>query len=160
MTFTSARDAANDPRILMFGRLLGSANRLEYLLGKSLEEEAGISHTTFELLLLLGRAGSAGVPVRDVAQSRVLTSGGATRLVRRAEELGLVERRTSSSDGRMQLVRLTAHGEQVVTDASAVHAANIERFIIDVLPSGAAPAFGEALRAVSTHASHALPVMP
>lgn len=160
MKFSSALEVANDPRIVMFGRLLGSANRLEYILGKSLEESVGISHTVFELLLLVGRAGEPGVPVRDIAQSRVLTSGGATRLVQRAEELGLIDRRPSPDDGRVQLVRLTAHGEQVVKEAGTLHASNIERYLLDVLPPGAEAAFGEALRAVSRNAARALPVMP
>jgi len=160
MEFSSAREAANDRRILMFGRLLGAANRLEYLLGKSLEESVGISHTVFELLLLVGRAGEPGVPVRDIAQARVLTSGGATRLVYRAEELGLIDRQQSPDDRRVQLVRLTARGEQVVKDASALHAANIERYLIDVLAPGDDVVFGEALRAVSTNAARVLPVMP
>lgn len=160
MEFTSARDAANDPRILMFGRLLGAANRLEYLLGKSLEESVGISHTIFELLLLVGRAGGRGVPVRDVAQSRVLTSGGATRLVRRAEELGLVERETSPDDGRMQLLTLTKKGDDLVLKASALHAANIEQHLIDVLEPDEVASFAEALRTVSLNAAHTLPAMP
>lgn len=160
MTFSSPRDAANDPRILMFGRLLGAANRLEYILGKSLEESAGISHTVFELLLLVGRAGADGVPIRDIAQSRVLTSGGATRLVRRAEELGFVERQLSPTDGRVQLVRLTSLGESTVLEASALHVANIERYLVDMLPPDGEQAFANALRAVSVNASRALPVMP
>ena len=160
MDFSSAREAANDPRILMFGRLLGAASRLEYLLGKSLEESVGISHAVFEVLLLVGRAGERGVPVRDIAQSRVLTSGGATRLVSRAEELGLIDRQPSPDDGRVQLVRLTAHGEQIVKDASALHVANIERYLVDALAPGDEAAFGEALRAISTNAARALPVMP
>lgn len=160
MTFSSPRDAANDPRILMFGRLLGAANRLEYVLGRSLEESAGISHTLFELLLLVGRAGDDGIPIRDVAQSRVLTSGGATRLVRRAEERGLIERRLSPTDGRVQLVRLTALGESTLLDASALHAANIERYLVEALPPGHEQAFAEALKAVSVSASRILPVMP
>ena len=144
----------------MFGRLLGAANRLEYLLGKSLEESVGISHTIFELLLLVGRAGDSGVPVRDVAQSRVLTSGGATRLVHRAEQLGLIKRQASPADGRVQIVRLTDHGEDVVKAASALHAANIERYLVNALAPEEAAAFGAALRVVSTNAARALPVMP
>ena len=160
MEFFSARDAANDPRILMFGRLLGAANRLEYILGKSLEESVGISHTIFELLLLVGRAGGKGVPVRDVAQSRVLTSGGATRLVRRAEELGLIARETSSYDGRVQLLTLTPRGDEVVLKASALHAANIERYLVDVIEPGEVSRFAELLRIVSHNAAKILPAMP
>ena len=45
---------------LAFGRLLGAANRLEYILGRAIEQECGISHLMFEVLLILGRAGGPG----------------------------------------------------------------------------------------------------
>ena len=112
MNFSTAKQAADDPRILVFGRLLGAANRLEYILGRALEESTGLTHSIYELLLVVGRAGGDGVPVRDVAQSRVLTSGGATRLVNRAVELGLIRRRSEIAalvpglSARMLTVRL------------------------------------------------------
>ena len=96
--FASAQDAANDPRILVFGRLLGAANRLEFILGRALEESTGLSHSMLELLLVVGRAGDEGIALRDIAQARVLTSGGATRLVQRASEQGLVQRRVLPAD--------------------------------------------------------------
>ena len=153
-------EAANDPRILVFGRLLGAANRLEYLLGRSLEEECGITHTVFELLLVVGRGGEGGVPVRDIAQSRVLTSGGATRLVQRAAEQGLIERRASASDGRVQLIELTSTGAELLVRASAVHARNVERYLIEVLPADERSGFADAVKLLSQNAARALPIMP
>ena len=158
--FGSARDAAYDPRILVFGRLLGAANRLEYILGRELENEFGLSHSIYELLLLVGRAGDGGIALRDIAQSRVLTSGGATRLVQRAVADGLVTRHAASHDARVQLVELTPHGEEVVTRASDLHARNIETYLIDALPADQAEAFAAAVRTLSRNAARALPVMP
>jgi len=158
--FPSAKAAANDPRILVFGRLLGAANGLEYLLGRSLEENVGITHSIYELLLLVGRAGDGGIALRDIAQSRVLTSGGATRLVQRAVADGLVTRHAASHDARVQLVELTPHGEEVVTRASDLHARNIETYLIDALPADQAEAFAAAVRTLSRNAARALPVMP
>ena len=158
--FATAREAANDPRILVFGRLLGAANRLEYLLGRALEEGTGLSHSLFELLLVVGRAGPGGIAVRDIAQARVLTSGGATRLVGRASAQGLVRRRASQDDGRVQLIELTPRGEEVLVEASALHARNIERYLIDVLPPDQGAMFADAIRTLSKSAAAALPVMP
>jgi DNA-binding MarR family transcriptional regulator len=158
--FSSPREAAYDPRILVFGRLLGAANRLEYLLGRDLEEQTGLSHTVFELLLVVGRAGPDGVPVRDIAQARVLTSGGATRLVQRAADQGLIERKPSPDDGRVQLVFLTPAGEELLLRASTLHARNIEQRLVDVLPADQAEVFAAAIRTLSKHAEQQLPVMP
>ena len=53
-------DAANDALVLAFGRLQGAANRLEYILGRALEAECGISHLTFECCSFSGGRGSPG----------------------------------------------------------------------------------------------------
>ena len=158
--FASAREAANDPRILVFGRLLGAANRLEYILGHALEERVGLSHSIFELLLVVGRAGPGGIAARDIAQARVLTSGGATRLVNRAVEQGLITRRTSDTDARVQLIELTPHGEEVLLQASTLHAHNIQQYLLDVLPADQAESFARAIRTLSKSAAQALPLMP
>ena len=158
--FSTAQEAANDPRILVFGRLLGAANRLEYILGNALEEETGLSHSLFELLLVVGRAGDGGVPVRDIAQARVLTSGGATRLVQRAIDLGLITRSRSVRDARVQLIELTSLGTAKLLEASAVHARNVEEYLIDALPADQARIFAESIRTISINAAEALPVMP
>lgn len=144
----------------MFGRLLGAANRLEYILGGLLEADTGISHTMYELLLLVARLGERGIPVRDIAQSRVLTSGGATRLIHRAVAEGLVDRRTSPQDKRIQLIALTARGAEIVQTASVLHARNIERFLIEALPAEQRAVFAEAIRTLSRSAAAALPAMP
>ncbi|WP_243231437.1 MarR family winged helix-turn-helix transcriptional regulator [Microbacterium sp. CIAB417] len=90
--------AAYDPRILLFGRLLAAANGFEYLLAKELAEATGLTHPILEPLLIVARAGDEGTSVKDIAQARVVTSGGATRLVSRAVEQGLVERQGSAGD--------------------------------------------------------------
>ena len=97
---SSSKEAANNALVLAFGRLQGAANRLEYLLGRSLEQEHGIGHLMFEVLLILGRAGDPGLSMRAIAQAQVLTTGGATRLVDRMEAAGLVERAEDPGDRR------------------------------------------------------------
>ncbi|MGW2523466.1 MarR family winged helix-turn-helix transcriptional regulator, partial [Streptomyces sp. NPDC001617] len=43
----TAKEAADHELILAFGRLQGAANRLEYILGRALEVECGVSHLMF-----------------------------------------------------------------------------------------------------------------
>ena len=158
--FDSAQQAARDPRILVFGRLMGAAYRLEYILGRDLEAATGLTHSIFELLLVVGRAGPGGIPVRDIAQARVLTSGGATRLVHRAVDQGLITRTTAGHDARVTLIELTPLGEAELLRASTIHARNVQRLLVDVLPPEQAAVFSEAIRTLSISASRALPIMP
>ena len=155
----TAADAANEPRILAFGRLLGAAGGLEYVLGRAIERQFGISHAMFEVLLLLGRAGRP-LSMREISQARVLTTGGATRLIDRMQTDGLVLRETHRVDRRIHLVALTEVGEKTAVHAARVHAANVQRYMLDALPTAERDTVVEALAALSRSAGAVLPQMP
>jgi DNA-binding MarR family transcriptional regulator len=156
----TAKDAADHELILAFGRLQGAANRLEYLLGRAIEQECGISHLMFEVLLILGRAGSPGLSMRAIAQEQVLTTGGVTRLIDRMAAAGLVERADDPGDRRGRLVRLTTAGEKMAVRAARVHAENIERYFLAPLPVAHRKRFMDDLRVLSHAARDALPRLP
>lgn len=154
---STAAQAANHDLVLAFGRLQGAANRLEYILGRAIEQECGISHLMFEVLLILGRAGGAGMSMRALAQEQVLTTGGATRLVDRMEAAGLVERTDDPGDRRGRLVRLTPLGEETAVRAARVHVENIQRYFVAPLPPEHRERFAEDLRILSHAARDELP---
>ncbi|MES5819390.1 MarR family transcriptional regulator [Streptomyces sp. RG80] len=156
----TAKQAANNELVLAFGRLQGAANRLEYILGRALEVECGISHLMFEVLLILGRADEPGLSMRAVAQEQVLTTGGATRLVDRMEAAGLVERAEDPGDRRGRLVRLTPLGEETAVAAARVHVENIRRYFLAPLPPEDLDRFTENLRILSHSARDTLPRLP
>ncbi|MGW7204254.1 MarR family winged helix-turn-helix transcriptional regulator [Streptomyces sp. NPDC054837] len=157
---STAKEAAGNELVLAFGRLQGAANRLEYILGRALEVECGISHLMFEVLLILGRAGEPGLSMRAVAQEQVLTTGGATRLVDRMEAAGLVERAEDPGDRRGRLVRLTPRGEETTVTAARVHVENIRRYFVAPLPAEDRERFAEDLRILSHAARDILPRLP
>ncbi|WP_329126259.1 MarR family winged helix-turn-helix transcriptional regulator [Streptomyces sp. NBC_01465] len=157
---TTAKDAADHELVLAFGRLQGAANRLEYILGRSLERECGISHLTYEVLLILGRADEPGLSMRAIAQEQVLTTGGVTRLVDRMAAAGLVERVEDPGDRRGRLVRLTRKGAETAVAASRVHVENIRRFFLEPIPPKDRERFAEDLRILSHSARDELPRLP
>jgi DNA-binding MarR family transcriptional regulator len=157
---STAKDAADNELVLAFGRLQGAANRLEYILGRALEEQCGISHLVFEVLLILGRAGEPGLSMRAIAREQVLTTGGATRLVDRMEAAGLVQRVEDPGDRRGRLVRLTPLGEQTAVSASRIHVQNIRRYFLEPLPVEDRDRFAEDLRILSHSARDMLPRLP
>ncbi|MDI6098865.1 MarR family transcriptional regulator [Actinoplanes sp. NEAU-A12] len=145
----SARQAAEDGLVVTFGRLLGVANRLEYLVGRALEQECGISHLMYEVLLILGRAGGPGLSMSAIGRAQVLTTGGVTRLIDRMEAAGLVERAEDPGDRRGRLVRLTPLGEQTAVRATRLHRDNLRRLLADRLPAEHWDRFAEDVRVLS-----------
>jgi DNA-binding MarR family transcriptional regulator len=154
---STAKDAAGNELIVAFGRLQGVAGRLEYVLGRAIEEECGISHVMFEVLLILGRAGRPGLSMGAVGREQVLTTGGVTRLIDRMEAAGLVERTEDPGDRRGRLVQLTPLGEQTAVRASQVHLENIKRYFLEPLPVSHRERFLDDLRILSQAARDALP---
>ena len=95
--------------------------------------------------------------MRAIAQERVLTTGGVTRLVDRMEALGLVTRRDDPADRRGRIVGITPLGEKTVVQAARRHAENVQRFLLDPLPASHRDRFVRDLRTVSHSARDALP---
>ncbi|WP_424187862.1 MarR family winged helix-turn-helix transcriptional regulator [Actinokineospora sp. G85] len=57
----------------------------------------------------------------DLAERRLMSSGGLTRLVDRLEARGLLERRRSAADGRGLAVSLTREGRALIRRAQQQH---------------------------------------
>ena len=75
---------------------------------------SGLTPQRYLLLLMIKGApdGSEQSTVTELADRLQLAQSTVTELVRRAEEVGLVEREQSASDGRVAYLRLTAEGER------------------------------------------------
>lgn len=58
-----------------------------------------------------------------------LSSGGLTKVLRRLEHLGFIERETCPTDKRRQFVRLTTYGQELVEQAAQVVLAHQRRFL-------------------------------
>ena len=75
---------------------------------------AGLTPQRYLLLLMIKGAAdhSEQSTVTELAERLQLAQSTVTELVRRAEEIGLVERERSSVDGRIAHLRLTPEGER------------------------------------------------
>jgi DNA-binding MarR family transcriptional regulator len=157
---STAKEAADDGTIVLFGRFLGSAGRFGHALGGAMEDRFGISHVVYEVLLIIGRAGGEGVSMRQISQEQVLTSGGATRVVDRMEVAGFVERSVDPGDARARVVRLTKLGERKTVELSRWHRENVDRLFVEALPPERREAFAQDLHALSRAAARILPSLP
>ncbi|MFC1419757.1 MarR family winged helix-turn-helix transcriptional regulator [Streptacidiphilus cavernicola] len=149
-------DAVEDERIQAFGVVLTAVSRLERLLGSVMEHESGLSHPMFEVLLLLA-AKPDGAPMGDLSRRLVLTSGGATRLIDRMIEAGLVCRDRSAEDRRVHVVTLTGAGSAKLVEAARRHADELDRHVFGVLRPERAAAVVSGLDELGAHALEALP---
>ena len=75
---------------------------------------SGLTPQRYLLLLMIkgARDGSEQSTVTELSERLQLAQSSVTELVRRAEEVGLVERETSAVDGRVAHLRLTEEGER------------------------------------------------
>ena len=125
---------AEDPRFAAFYGLLVTEWRLGEKLDQELEATAGISLNFLELLIHLqwtdGRK-----RMSELAELLLLSRGGATRLVARMEQEGLVEREIPKDDRRATYARITGKGLKAFEEAMPLHLTAVEetfsRFITD-----------------------------
>ncbi|MGH7920954.1 MAG: MarR family winged helix-turn-helix transcriptional regulator [Candidatus Dormibacteraceae bacterium] len=73
-----------------------------------------VSMAEYSVLALLGSAGARGMRMSDLAERRLMSTGGFTRLADRLERRGLIERRRSTSDGRSFNAILTTEGRALL----------------------------------------------
>ena len=76
--------------------------------------EAGLTAQRYDLLLMLKSAGAGreGVRVTELCDLLQLQQTAVTELVKRAEEAGLLARRSSPDDRRVSLLVVTPEGER------------------------------------------------
>jgi DNA-binding MarR family transcriptional regulator len=117
--------AEDDALITTFGRLVEVEGRLERRLGADLEAQCGLPHAWFEVLVRLARSEDGQLTMGALAEQVTLTTGGVTRLVDRMDAAGYVERLPCPTDRRVAFAAITKAGRKKLTEASAVHAANL-----------------------------------
>jgi len=120
-------NTADDALISTFGRLVEAHSVLGRQLGRSLERECGLSHSSFEVLLRISRSDDSQVSMSALAQQVALTTGGITRLLDRLIEAGYVTRVPCPTDRRVQFAALTAAGKRKLDEAARVHARNLRQ---------------------------------
>ncbi len=119
--------ATDDALITTFGRLVEVHSTLGQQLGRALEQQCGIAHSWFEVLLRISRAEGGRISMGALAQQVALTSGGVTRLLDRMIAAGLVQRVPCPTDRRISFAALTHAGQSTLEKAARVHAANLQR---------------------------------
>lgn len=95
----------------------------------------GVSMAEYSVLALLGEAGSGGLNMTELAEQRLMSSSGFSRLADRLEQRSLIERRRSVSDGRSFDALLTATGKALLRKAWRQHHQDLRELFFDRLDS-------------------------
>jgi DNA-binding MarR family transcriptional regulator len=93
----------------------------------------GVSMAEYSVLALLGHAGHDGMRMSDLAEQRLMSTGGFTRLADRLERRNLIERRRSTEDKRSFVAVLTAEGRTLLRKAWRKQYADLRRLFFDHL---------------------------
>lgn len=109
--------------------LLAVASEVTERLAREMEAEVGMTLHRYGILLMLSQAGEAGLRPTELAAQLPITPSGVTRLVDRFVADGLLQRHTCDTDGRGNLVTLTAAGEDAFRKAGRVHLRGIEEHV-------------------------------
>jgi DNA-binding MarR family transcriptional regulator len=86
----------------------------------------------FDIILTLGN--TAGMTFKQLGEKTIITKGTLTGVINRLEDKGLVQRMASKTDGRSQIVRLTAAGATLFKRAYPEHLEFIYRIFNDYSP--------------------------
>lgn len=79
----------------------------------------------FDIILTLGN--TAGMTFKKLGEKSIITKGTLTGIINRLEDKGLVQRIASKTDGRSQVVRLTAEGEALYERTFPEHLDYVQR---------------------------------
>ena len=92
-------------------RMLTCTTLIESEVRKRLRDNFDITLPRFDLLAQLERAPN-GMTLGELSQRMMVSNGNLTGLVDRLREQGLIKRKPSPTDGRVQIVSLSAEGKR------------------------------------------------
>jgi DNA-binding MarR family transcriptional regulator len=112
---------------------LRASNLVARRLEQQLKDDAGLSHTQYEVLVHLSAAEGRSLRMTDLADRLVTSKSGLTYQITQLERAGLVTRRSCPSDVRGVFAELTDKGMDVLRAAAPGHVQAVRDALIDVL---------------------------
>jgi DNA-binding MarR family transcriptional regulator len=130
-TKTVESDHGDELRLWL--RLLTCTTLIEGTVRSRLREKFDVTLPRFDLMAQLDRAPD-GMTLSDVSKRMMVSNGNVTGLVERLVESGHLDRRTSESDRRVQVIRLTKLGRAEFRRMAAEHETWIAEIFSDLTP--------------------------
>jgi DNA-binding MarR family transcriptional regulator len=115
-----------------YGALQASLRALDRI-GQEFEQETGMPLAWYEVLIRAYKKPDQRVRMGDLASTLLLSRGGATRLVARMEEAGLVTREIPPEDRRATYAVLTEKGREAAQAGLPLHLESVQRHFGDAI---------------------------
>ncbi|WP_370095337.1 MarR family winged helix-turn-helix transcriptional regulator [Streptacidiphilus sp. MAP12-20] len=112
---------------------LSATNLVSRRLEQQLKDDAGLSHTQYEVLVQLADAPGGALRMTELADRLVTSKSGLTYQITQLERAGLVFRRSCPSDVRGVFAEITDQGWEVLRFAAPGHVEAVREALIDVL---------------------------
>jgi DNA-binding MarR family transcriptional regulator len=116
-------------------RLLACSNLVEGRVRSRLREEFDITLPRFDVLAQLDAAARDdvhGLTMSELSRRLMVTNGNLTGLIERLVQEGLVSRAASATDGRTQIVRLSASGRRALHLMAPQHEQWIDEMLAEL----------------------------
>jgi len=119
-TKVTERPSDHENELRLWLRLLTCTTLIEGEVRSRLRERFDVTLPRFDLMAQLDKAPD-GMTLSDVSKRMMVSNGNVTGLVERLVESGHIDRRTSDTDRRVQVIRLTKAGRAVFRKMAAEH---------------------------------------
>ncbi|SDW74121.1 DNA-binding transcriptional regulator, MarR family [Amycolatopsis xylanica] len=115
---------------------------------QQLKDDAGLSHSQYEVLTRLSTAPGGELRMTELAGFAKTSKSGLTYQVTQLEKAGLVQRVSSPGDDRGVVAKLTAKGVRVLRETAPAHAELVRELFLDGLSPKQFAGFAEGIRAL------------
>jgi DNA-binding MarR family transcriptional regulator len=113
---------------------------------QQLQDDAGLSHSQYEVLARLSAAPDGELRMKELAGIAKTSKSGLTYQVSQLEKEGLVRRVSSPGDDRGVCAKLTAKGRRTVQKTAPAHAALVRELFLGGVTEEHFPGFAEGIR--------------
>ena len=103
------------------------------LISREVENRTGIPLDWYEVLIFLAKGGSERRQMGELAQALLISRGGATRVIARMEDAGLVVREIPPENRRVTYAVLTDKGREAAERVKPVHEELVKRYFTDAI---------------------------
>ncbi|WP_231116396.1 MarR family winged helix-turn-helix transcriptional regulator [Motilibacter rhizosphaerae] len=122
--------------------------RLDYEIGRGLQEDSGLSLPDYHVLVALGSAPDGRVQLSELARTIGWERSRLSHHLQRMTVRGLVVRTPSTTDGRATDAVLTAAGREALDGAAPAHVEHVRRLFFGTLADDDLPVLAELLERV------------